>query len=194
MNRNGLLMGIETRREELGRSDRTPSSAREQSRQYLVRSFQFMPEGELYVRSHNFNRVPPNVGEPRKNVKLHVRDDYRAHEDRIVMLKRYSMARLCFQETPPPFCSGAIIFHCDAGSAKVDEFREELQNMLGKDSLPVTSATLRGEIGPAGVHLGGIDARPTDRHGHATLTCIFCHSPPNQVTNEVVDELKWKVY
>jgi len=178
--RNGLLMGIETGREE-------------QTRQYLVRSFQFMPEGDLYVRSHNFNRVPPNVGEPQKNVKLHVRDDYRTHEDCMVMLKRYFVARLCFQETPAPFCSGALIFHCNAGTAEVDELKDELQNMLGQDALPVTNATMRGEIGPAGVILGGVDVRPTDRHGHAILTCLFCHSPPSKVTRDPVDELKWKV-
>ncbi|CAK0841142.1 unnamed protein product [Prorocentrum cordatum] len=141
-----------------------------------------MPEGELYVRSHNFNRVPPNVGEPRKNVKLHVRDDYRAHEDprphcdAEEVLHGTVVFPGLMGRTPPPFCSGAIIFHCDAGSAKVDEFREELQNMLGKDSLPVTSATLRGEIGPAGVHLGGIDARPTDR------SMATRHSPASSAT------------
>lgn len=198
VNRNGLLMGIDSQRElvrppAIGPRSEKPKSAREQSRQYLVRSFQFMPGGELYVRSHNFNRVPPHVGEPRKNVKLHVRDDYRAHEDCMMMLKRYSVARLCFQETPAPSCSGAIIFHCNAWTAGVGELQAELQSMLGKDALPVTSATLRGEIGPSGVNLGGVDARPTDRHGHAVLTCLFCHSPPSKVTKEPVDEIKWKV-
>merc|ERR1712137_883387 len=102
--------------------DRTsPNVLRKQSpSEYLVRSFEFMPDGELYVRSHNFNQVPAKVGEPQKNFQLHVRDDYRAHADCMLMLKRYTVARLCFQDREPPPCSGAMLFHCSAWTAGVN--------------------------------------------------------------------------
>jgi small ligand-binding sensory domain FIST len=198
MNRNGLLMGIETKKEEvtMNSMDTTaPSIQRDSTKsQYLVRSFQFMPDGDLYVRSHDFKRVPPNVGEPRKNVQLHVRDEYRAHEDCKLMLRRYSVARLCFQECEAPVCTGAVVFHCAASDTSVDGFSAELRSLFGRKDMPVSRANLRGEIGPPmGIAMGGIDSRHTDRHGHTVTGCLFCYNPPSEACSgvDVVDELQW---
>jgi small ligand-binding sensory domain FIST len=186
--RSGFLLGVESPKEPEASNTNVsgnlpPSVTRGNvDSKWLMRSFEAMPGGELYVRNHDFKSIPRKVGLQRKTIQLHVQDEYQTRESGRLMLERYGGARMMMDSAPA--CFGVLTFQCPrsqpgtAGLPSADEHEEQLRSMLGLEELAVAGCILRGEFGPTGMALGGYDAQRTARHSHTVTTCVLCYSAP----------------
>lgn len=194
--RGGLCLGLEAPKQPLdpdrskvyddqwGSSKRAPAYATLQSNaigsDWLVRSLDPLPNGNVVVRREDLKRVPPRVGPAWLRCQLHLHDDRWARDEFKLSLQRYVGARMMRPNLGQPI--GALVCACRPSRA-VDAPGErggdlgcaELREAFG-DRLPIARAEMNGEISPPGVSIGGVDETRTTRQGHTTSCCFLTYN------------------
>jgi len=205
--RSGFLMGLEappqidTNQSEVwdgseswGSSERAPSYATLQKQaagsDWLVRSIESLPDGQLVIRRDDLKKVPPRVGPAWLRCQLHVQDLRWARKELEVMLQRYLAARMFTQGLDRPFgaflcaCSNTALDESELGpngSIAAEMGVAELTEVLGNGKL-IFGALTPGEVGPPGIAMGGSGRKRTTRQGHTVSFCLFSYEP---TTNDV---------